>query len=152
MPNENSSDPKRAPSKLNIFVGHAGPPGAVVFKQDGTIERTPDTPKARHEWTVRTMTSRIEHEPENGEWYFERGTALFALGRFGEAIPDFDKLIDLVPQWGNYYRLRGLCFYQTNLPKQALDDLRRYRELWDPKGLEPDAIKVLEELESARLE
>jgi tetratricopeptide (TPR) repeat protein len=95
------------------------------------------------------MTSKIEKEPEDGEWYFERGSALFALGRFAEAIPDFSKLIELVPQWGNYYRLRGLCFYHTNKRAEAAADLRRYRELSRPERLDPAAIKLLEELEGA---
>jgi tetratricopeptide (TPR) repeat protein len=152
MSSNNPSNPKKGPGKLNIFVGGPPPPGAVVFRPDGTIERAPATPEAQHEWTVRKMTSRIEQEPEDGEWYFERGTALVALGRFAEAIPDFSKLIDLVPKWGDYYRLRGLCFYHTSSHAQALDDLREYRRLRDPQRLESDAIKILEELEGARQE
>ena len=150
MSSKKPSDPKRAPGKLNIFVGGPPPPGAVVFKPDGTIDHLPDTPEARHEWTIRKMTLRIELEPDDGEWYFERGSALFALGRFAEAIPDFSKLISLIPQWGDYYRLRGLCFYHTNHRPQALDDLRRYRELSKPQRLEPEAIKILEQLEGAQ--
>jgi len=152
MTSHDPSDPKKTSRRLNLFIGGPPPPGAAVFKPDGTIEHTPDTPEARHEWTVRKMTASIEREPDNGEWYFERGKALFELGRFGEAIPDFSKLIELFPQWGNYHRLRGLCFYHANQLTQALDDLRRYRELSNPLRLEPEAIKILEELETARPE
>ena len=152
MPSDDSSKPKKAPGKLNIFVGGPPPPGSTVFRADGTIEHTPDTPDARHEWTVRKMTSRIRDEPENGEWYFERGSALFALRRFAEAIPDFSKLIELIPLWGDCYRLRGLCFYHTSNRTGALADLRRYRELSSPQRLDTDAIGILEELESARSE
>lgn len=149
MPSNSPSEPKKGRRRLNIFVGGPPPPGAVVFKSDGTIEPAPETSEAHYEWIVRKMTSRIEQEPDDGEWYFERGTALFALGRFADAIPDFSKLIGLVPGWGNYYRLRGLCFYHTSNPAKALDDLREYRRLWDPQRLESDAIKILEELEGA---
>ena len=152
MPRNNPSNPKKGPGKLSIFLGGPPPPGAVVFRPDGTIEHAAETPEAHHEWTVRKMTSRIEQEPEDGEWYLERGKALLALGRYAEAIPDFSKLIDLVPKWGNYYRLRGLCFYHTSDRARALDDLREYRRLWDPQRLESDAIKILEELENARPE
>jgi tetratricopeptide (TPR) repeat protein len=149
MPSNNPSNPKKGRSKLNIFVGGPPPPGAVVFKPDGTIEPAPETSEAHYEWIVRKMTSRIEQEPDDGEWYFERGTALFALGRFADAIPDFSKLIGLVPGWGNCYRLRGLCFYHTSNHAKALDDLREYRRLWDPQRLESDASKILEGLEGA---
>jgi hypothetical protein len=40
-------------------------------------------------------------------------TSGLALGRFAEDIPDFGKLIDLVPKWANYYRIRGPCFNHT---------------------------------------
>ena len=150
MSSKKPLDPKRAPGKLNIFVGGPPPPGAVVFKPDGTIDHLPDTPEAHHEWTIRKMTSRINRDPDNGEWYFERGSALFGLGRFAEAIPDFSKLIGLIPQWGDYYRLRGLCFYHTNHRPEALDDLRRNRELSNPQRLEPEAIKILEQLEGGQ--
>ena len=101
MTSDNPSDPKKIPSRLNLFIGGSPPPGAAVFTPDGTIEHTPDTPEARNEWTVRKMTASINREPDNGKWYFERGMALFELDRFAEAIPDFSKLIELIPEWGD---------------------------------------------------
>lgn len=150
MPGDDASTPKKAPGKVNLFIGGDPPPGSVVFRPDGSVGVTPDTPEARHEWTVRKMTAKIEKEPDDGEWYFERGSALFALGRFAEAIPDFSKLIELVPQWGDYYRLRGLCHVHANNRSEAAADLSRYRELTRPDRLDPAALEILEELKGGR--
>ena len=148
MPKKDSKDrQKKDPPRLNLFVGGSPPPGSTVFRADGTIEHTPDTSEARHAWTVRKMTVKIEQEPDNGEWYFERGSALFALGRFAEAIPDFSRLIELVPQWADYHRLRGLSFFHTGDRSQALRDLGRYRELAKPERLDAEAVTILEDLE-----
>jgi tetratricopeptide (TPR) repeat protein len=136
----------RQSTKINLFVGGTPPPGALVFKADGTIERTADSPQARHEWTVQKMTLKIEREPYDGEWYFERGTSLMALGRYAQAVIDFCKLVDFYPDYHECYRLRGICYYHANDHARALADLRRYRELCDV-NLETDAIKILAELE-----
>jgi hypothetical protein len=88
----------RKSTKTNLFIGGTPPPGAVVFRADGTIDRTPDSPQARHEWTIRKMTLKIEQEPYDGEWYFERGISLMALGRYVEAVSDFSKLVDFYPK------------------------------------------------------
>jgi hypothetical protein len=138
----------RKSTKTNLFIGGTPPPGAVVFRADGSIDRTPDSPQARHEWTIRKMTLKIEQEPYDGEWYFKRGISLMALGRYVEAVLDFSKLVDFYPNYDECYRLRGICYYHAGDRARALADLRRYKELCDV-NLEPDAIKILAELEDS---
>jgi len=133
--------------KINLIVGDTPPPGAIVFKADGTIGQTPDSLQARHEWTVQKMTLKIERDPTDGEWYYERGKALMALGRYAEAIIDFSKLVDFHPDYDECYRLRGLGHYHAGDRARALADLRRYKELCDVSRLEPEAVRILAELE-----
>ncbi|MEW5939717.1 MAG: tetratricopeptide repeat protein, partial [Chloroflexota bacterium] len=102
---------------------------------------------ARHKWIVQKMTFKIQHEPDEGEWYFERGKALMALGQYAEAIPDFSKLVELYPTWGGYYQLRGLCYFRTGDKEHALTDLRKSKEFERNERLDKDTIKILEELE-----
>jgi tetratricopeptide (TPR) repeat protein len=136
-----------APTKVNLIIGNTPPPGGITFKPDGTIERVPDTPTARYKWTVQKMTYKIEQEPEDGEWYFERGKALMGLNQYQEAIPDFSKVIDKFPTFGGYYEFRGLCYFHTGDKINALADLRRYKNLSSPERLNENTIKVLDELE-----
>jgi hypothetical protein len=143
-----STPSSRDSAKINLFVGGTPPPGAVVFKSDGTIDQTPDSPQARHEWTVQKMTLKIEKDPYDGEWYFERGKALMALGRYPEAASDFSMLIDFYNS-DTCYRLRGLCYYHAGDRARALADLRRYKELCDVSRLEPETVKILSDLEGS---
>jgi tetratricopeptide (TPR) repeat protein len=93
------------------------------------------------------MTFKIQQEPDDGEWYFERGKALMALNHYVEAIPDFSKLIELYPTWGGYYQLRGLCYFRAGDKEHALADLRQYKELEKSERLDEETIKILDELE-----
>ena len=95
------------------------------------------------------MTLKIEQEPYDGEWYFERGTSLMALGRYAEAAIDLSRLVDFYPNYAECYRMRGICYYHAGDRARALADLRRYKELCDV-NLEPDAIKILADLEDSR--
>ncbi len=139
----------RKPTKINLLIGGTPPPGALVFKADGTIELAADSPQAHHESTIQKMTLKIEQEPYDGEWYFERGTSLMALGRYAEALTDFSRLVDFYPNYDECYRLRGICYYHAGDRARALADLRRYRELC-ADNLEPEAVKILLELEDGR--
>ena len=136
----------RKSTKLNIFVGSTPPPGTISFNADGTISKTSDSPELRLEWIVQKMTRKIEQEPDDGEWYFERGNALMALGRYTNAIPDFSKLIDIYAKFGDYYRFRGLCYFYLGDQTHALEDLRSYKQFWSHK-FDAEALKILEELE-----
>ena len=134
-------------TKVNLIIGDALPPNAVVFNPDGTIGRTPDTPEVRHKWIVQKMTFKIQQEPDDGEWYFERGRALMALNQYTEAIPDFSKLIELLPIWAGYYQSRGLCYFYTGDKTKALADLKKYKSLEKSERLDDDTIRILDELE-----
>jgi tetratricopeptide (TPR) repeat protein len=135
-------------TKVNLMVGDAHPPGGYLFYADGRVGRAPDTAEAHNKWIVQKMTFKIQQEPEDEEWYFERGKALMALHQYAEAIPDFSKLIEFYPSWGETYQFRGLCYYGVGDKEQAVADLRKYKELEVSKPLNPETIKLLDELEN----
>lgn len=139
---------KAAPSvKVNLIISDTPPPGGILFKPDGTIERIPDSPTARYKWTIQKMTYKIEQEPEDYEWYFERGKAFMGLNQYQEAISDFSKLIEKYPTFNGYYELRGLCYFHIGDKANALADLRHYKELSNQERLNESTIKILDELE-----
>jgi tetratricopeptide (TPR) repeat protein len=102
---------------------------------------------ARYKWTVQKMTYKIQQEPDDGEWYFERGKALMGLNQYQEAIPDFSKLIEIYPTGGGYYELRGLCYFHVGDKVNALADLRQYKIYRNKNASIKDTIKTLDELE-----
>lgn len=134
-------------TKVNIVVGGTPPPGGITFKPDGTIERVPDSLAARHKWTVQKMTRKIEQEPDDDEWYFERGKALMELRQYQEAIPDFSKIIEKYPTFGGYYEFRGLCYLHAGEKANALADFQRYNGLTNKEHLHESTIKILDKLE-----
>ncbi len=146
---QNTIKQKRNPSatKVNLIIGNTPPPGAVVFNPNGTIEQTPNSLEARHKWVIQKTTLKIQQEPDDGEWYFERGKALMALNQYSEAISDFSKLVELYPTWGGYYQVRGLCSFRAGDKENALVDLKKYKELEKSERLDGETIKILEELE-----
>jgi hypothetical protein len=136
-----------ASTKINLIIGDAPPPNAVVFYPDGTIGQAPDSSEIRNKWIVQKMSRKIEQEPDDGEWYFERGKALMALGKYAEAVPDFDKLVELFPTGAVYYQLRGLCYFHSEDKEHALEDLMHYKELSKTDRQDEEAIKILCKLE-----
>lgn len=139
--------PNPSKTKVNLIIGDTPPPGGTVFNPDGTIGPMPDTPESRHKWTVQKMTFKIQQEPDDGEWYAERGKALMALGQYAEAIPDFSKLVELYPTWAGSYLLRGSCYFRAGDKEHALMDLRKYKELEASERLDKETVKILDELE-----
>ena len=127
-------------------------PNMVTFRADGSVSSGPMPPEMYYNYIVQKATRKIEREPndpDNREWYAERGKALMGLGKFAEAIPDFTVLINIYPSYGLTYGWRGLCYSFSGDGARALDDLRQYKVLSHPKDLDADILKLLEALESA---
>ncbi len=64
----------------------------------------------------------------SGAW-FRRGALLESLGRFDEALADFDTAIRLAPNEGNSYYNRGLLQFNAGHYREAIDDCTRCIEL-----------------------
>ena len=73
------------------------------------------------------------------EWALQvqamRGQALFRLGRFREAVADFDPFLQQFPDSSLYRRLRGVSHFNLRRLKEGAADLERCIQL-DPDDLE----------------
>ena len=70
---------------------------------------------------VRLFTEALQHDPNNGEIYHNRGMAYRNLERWGEALSDFSRAISLSPHPSSYEQ-RGLAYYQIGDRGQAFKD------------------------------
>lgn len=71
----------------------------------------------------------IEDYPERAEGYFCRGTSKNKLGRYKEAIKDYDKAVDLAPRDTNAFNNRGSAKDKLGQHKEAISDFNRAIEI-----------------------
>ena len=53
------------------------------------------------------------------------GIRLYRAGRFAEAIPYFDRVLERRPRDTTILNYRGICYLRTEQPEKALADLDR---------------------------
>ena len=70
---------------------------------------------------VRLFTQALQHDPDNGEIYHNRGMAYNSLEHWREAISDFSHSISLSPHPSSYEQ-RGLAYYQNGDRDSAFND------------------------------
>lgn len=68
----------------------------------------------------------------DGWWQF--ATLLYDLERYGEAVPAFERSIELLPKAGTPWVMLGMCEVKLGRPREALGHIRKGREL----GMDPD--------------
>ncbi len=104
----------------------------------------------------------VELNPQYNKPYSNRGLALFYLGRYTDAVADFTKAIEVLPDEAAIaYNNRGYAYWLLGQPKQALDDYNKaialnpdyqagymnratvYKSLGDYQGAMADLKKVL---------
>lgn len=79
------------------------------------------------------LSEAIAQTPERGSLYHNRGMANAKLERWGSALADFDRAIELDPQ-PTTYEQRGLVRYQSGDRTGAVDDWRHALRL-DPSRM-----------------
>lgn len=89
------------------------------------------------------IAKAIELAPDELLYRVEQGATNLRVGRYNEAIADFDRIIRQEPDYGEAYRLRGICYTQLKQVSQATADLTKALELGDPY-----AKQLLEKLPS----
>lgn len=72
--------------------------------------------------TLQRCTQTLAKQPDNMECLDERGKALLALGEYGEALRDFERLLELKQRQGHDQ------FYTNDVIADALLGLGRYEE------------------------
>lgn len=110
------------------FTAEPTPPVTAVVKQGETIPS--EAEQRRWEETVRSATERLK-EGDNESLYSQRGDALFFLGRFKEAVADYDQMVTLNPQLDASHWRRGIAYFYAGRFTDAAGQFERYHSFDD---------------------
>jgi tetratricopeptide (TPR) repeat protein len=81
--------------------------------------------------------------------HYDRGEKLFALGKFDDALDEYQKAFDAKPLPGFLFNI-GQCYRNLGDYDQAIFSFKKYLKL-DPETPKRDAVdKLIEELEDKR--
>ena len=74
---------------------------------------------------IASLSEVIQRNPNDPGAYNTRGAAYARVGRYSDAISDFNKAVQIDPNYAPAYTNRALAFRQTNRNDQALADFSR---------------------------
>lgn len=63
------------------------------------------------------------------QMYYKRALSCFNTGRYDEAVDDFSKVIEYLPNWDEPYYNRGYCYLSTGLYEHAIADFTKSLEI-----------------------
>ncbi len=69
------------------------------------------------------------NDPRNAREAFDAGMRLVKATRYDQAILNFNRVVDLQPDFAEAYRMRGRAYVQQSNPDQAVRDFTRLAEL-----------------------
>lgn len=84
--------------------------------------REGDIAAAKH-----TLLQGQAHVPASGKILWGLGVASVMQGNTADAAKDFDKAVDLLPEWPGSYSMLGVFYFQTGQIAQAREVLDRFR-------------------------
>ena len=84
---------------------------------------------------ITTATNNIQLNPNDSEYYFERGQYYSEFARQDLAVPDYSKAIELDPENMFYYWERGRAYWVMSQYQKSLNDYDKAIELEIPEGL-----------------
>ena len=70
----------------------------------------------------KTLARRIELESNDPTAYINRGLAYYHKGEYSHAIQDYNKALELKPDWAEAHNNRGLAFYHKREYDLAVKD------------------------------
>lgn len=88
---------------------------------------------------VEGLTKKIAKDTDSVENFSARGDALFFLGRFDDAVSDYERMVELKPDLAKSHWRRGIAYFYANRPKDAahqfeiyhtFDDVDRENGIW----------------------
>jgi len=80
------------------------------------------------EQAATTYTQLITQLPDAKEGYFNRGLCYYRLQQYTNAIPDFDKCLQLDSTTGDALLMLSLCYEHTGQLKQAIAGYEKLKE------------------------
>jgi len=78
------------------------------------------------ECKINEMSEKILCNPEVSTYYVERGLCFYQVGRIEEAITDFSKAIELVPNEAKLYYFRAMCYKEQEKKSVTVND-KKYK-------------------------
>src|SRR6185295_4705668 len=69
------------------------------------------------------------NDPRNARESFDAGMRLVKTTRYDQAILNFNRTVDLQPNFAEAYRMRGRSYVAESNPEQAIKDFARLSEL-----------------------
>jgi len=73
----------------------------------------------------------IRMEPKEPLYHAERAVVYYRIGEFAEALSSAKKSAELNPEFGDAYRLMGICQLKLNRREEGLAHLKKAAELGD---------------------
>ncbi|MEX0716645.1 MAG: tetratricopeptide repeat protein [Planctomycetaceae bacterium] len=74
------------------------------------------------------LSKRINDEPPNLNLHSQRGDARMFLGRFKEAIADYDRMVEIDRQYDRSHWRRGIAYYFSGQYAEAIKQFDVYHE------------------------
>ncbi len=93
-----------------------------------------------------TLTPNPVSESMSAADYVTRGLAYYEQGQYEQAIADYDRAIDLNPDYALAYYNRGLAYKQQGQYERAIADFERCLELSTDPTFRERAEQILREL------
>ncbi|MCX7743126.1 MAG: tetratricopeptide repeat protein [Flavobacteriales bacterium] len=75
--------------------------------------------------TLDQLTAKIESDPKNALYYYQRGILHYENGDQTSAIRDLTQAINLKSDYAEAYHDRGLCHFELDRPDSALADFNQ---------------------------
>jgi tetratricopeptide (TPR) repeat protein len=78
---------------------------------------------------IKLFSNAIELNPENADYFNNRGDVYYALEQYDKAIEDYSKAIELNPENADYFNNRGNVYYNLGHYNEAIKDYCKAIEL-----------------------
>jgi lipoprotein NlpI len=114
--------------ELTLVVIIGGGCWSLALSAADPPERPSDTDRLRPGLArqVERLTSDVEAQPDKLDLYSQRGDALFFLGRFADAVADYDRMVELDAQQDASHWRRGIALFYAGKFELAAGQFERY--------------------------
>ena len=84
------------------------------------------------EGALKDMQAAIQANSRVPDYHAEEASILIRLQKYEEALNSLNQAIQLAPDFGSCYRLRGVCFVRQGKKNEACEAFNKAKELGDP--------------------
>jgi len=81
---------------------------------------------------LKDMQAAIQANSRVPDYHAEEASILIRLQKYEEALNSLNQAIQLAPDFGSCYRLRGVCFVRQGKKNEACEAFNKAKELGDP--------------------